>query len=113
MDYKVFFEEIKKEYIRKNIKFHFDYDAMLDDLRQEGIHLLGKASKSNPGICPERVYFNNYYAKNVGEFLSFIAFKLLLESGSVSEFIENGLVLSFWNNPWLKKFCELRSKHGS
>lgn len=113
MDYEILYQELRKEYLKKNIKFYFDYEMMVDDIRQEGLHLLNRIPRNDSFVCPERVFFTNYYVKNEEEFLSFIAFKLLVESGSVSEFIENRLVLSFWNNPWLKKFCELRSKHGS
>ena len=117
MDYEQFFVELKNHFLQKNLKFSWDYEDAVEEIKLNSIYVVAAAQRhrNDPEVkhftdalcCTERIFFNSYYAQDMEELLSFLSFYLLRETEFVPDEIHNRMLLSCWKNPWSKNYWNL------
>jgi hypothetical protein len=102
MDYENFFKELECAFREKNLKFNYDYQDTLDELKKDSLFIVAPAK--NALCCTQRIFFDSYYASSIEEVLSFLSFDLLRKTESIPEEIYARMLLSCWKNPWSDVF---------
>lgn len=117
MDYKTFFLELKEEYKKNKINFCWDWDESQQsfELKQNYVVFVQESDQAifeencyivagHPQVHPQdpkSQYFNNFYAKNNSELISFIVFYLANKISKISETIHNRMIFmdkNHWSN---------------